>query len=114
MTKRKLYLRAGKIIAIFTFFCLLFNQSTMDFILYRQGAFIPKMTFIFFAIFFVDARSDKLRYWWKVIKEFKFVGHKIDGIPSKKLLHIITTTNELSYENFTRNIASDKNLYAKI
>ena len=114
MNKRKFYLRAGKVIGIFTFACLLFSEESRNWILYREWWFIPKTTFFFFAIFFIDTRSEKILYWWKVITEFKFVGHKIDGIPVKKLLHILESTNWLLYKTFTQNIASDRLLYDKI
>lgn len=121
-TKQQFYLRSAKMITLFTLACLMFNETSRDWIMYRQGSFIPKMTFIFFAVIFID------RYWAeikRIIKKLRDLErtklafklwefHTIDWIPARKLHHILTTHQSLLYKTFVQEVSPDRRLYDKL
>lgn len=121
-TKQKFYLWTAKMITIFTFACLMFNESSRDWIMNRQSHFIPKITFIFFAVVFIDRYWAEIKNLIRKLRDFERTKlafqiwdfHTIDGIPARKLLHILQTTNGLLYKTFVQEIASDRQLYDKI
>jgi hypothetical protein len=69
--KLKFYLRGAKIITVLTFVAILFNQSSRDFITTWQQGFIPKMTFIFFAVAFIDIYLTEIKNLIRKLKNFE-------------------------------------------
>lgn len=121
-TKQQFYLRTAKIVTLFTLGCLMFNDTSRDRIMYRQNSFIPKMTFSFFAVVFIDRYGAEIKHRIKKLKDFErtklafrlWEFHTIDWIPARKLLHILMDHKSLKYEIFNRYISSERNLYSKL
>jgi hypothetical protein len=80
------------------------------------------MTFAFFAIAFIDIYITEIRKLTKKLRNLKWsklafqLGdfHTLDGIPVRKLLHILETTNGLLYKTFVKEVSADRQLYDKI
>jgi hypothetical protein len=120
--KLKFYLRTAKVITILTIIGILFNRTTRDFITTRQNWFIPKMTFAFFAVAFIDIYLSELRNLYKKLRNLEWTKlafqlgdfHTLDGIPVRKLLHILESTNWLLYKTFIQEVSQDRQLYDKL
>jgi hypothetical protein len=120
--KLKFYLRTAKVITILTIGGLLINETSRDFITERQNGFIPKMTFAFFAVAFIDLYLAEIKSLIRKLRDFERTRlafqlgdfHTLDGIPVRKLLHILQTTNGLLYKTFIQEVAPDRQLYDKI